>query len=186
MIEHSSQHKDNTYRTVVVSSAEQMAHAHAVRAICFLEERKISYRDEFDGNDFHATHFVMYAEDEPVATCRVRWFADFAKIEATSFREQHRNPRIQRRFARFVFDHVARKGYTTLLTVAMERYARVYEKLLGFKRAPGRTSRRHDTDDVYYELEKELVVPPDAITRRSTPGMIFRQEGAWDKTAAFE
>ena len=52
--------RSTSVRPVVVTTAEQQAHAFAVRAICFLEERMLPFGDDFDGNDFDATHIVMY------------------------------------------------------------------------------------------------------------------------------
>ena len=61
---------DNTTRVVVVTNNEQLLHAYAVRSICFMEETGLSARRAFDGNDFQATHIVVYAEDEPIGAAR--------------------------------------------------------------------------------------------------------------------
>ena len=37
---------------------------------------------EFDGNDYQATHIIVYSGDEPIGTLRIRWFKDFAKSSA--------------------------------------------------------------------------------------------------------
>ena len=173
-----------TLRTVVVTTAEHLAQARAIRSICFMEERGLAYRDEFDGNDYQATHILMLKGDEPIGTSRIRWFADFAKIERTAFRKEHRSSRTLRRYARFVFAHVARKGYSRLVTLSLEQYARLWEREFGFTRVPGRTSRRPGDETVYFELVKILEVPPDAVTPTSDPRIIVRIEGAWDEPAA--
>ena len=175
----------NLHRTVVVTTAEQMAQARAIRAICFLDERGLSYTDEFDGNDYQATHFLMYAGDEPIGTSRIRWFADFAKIERTAFRKDYRSTRTLRRYAKFVFGHVARKGYSKLITMSLEKYAQLWERDFGFTRVPGRISQRPGDATVYFELVKHLDVPPDALTMASELSMLVRIEGAWDQPASF-
>ena len=180
-----SKHTDNALRTIVVCNAEQMAHAFAVRSICFLEERGFAFRQEFDGNDYHASHFVMYAGDEPIGTSRVRWFAEFARIERTAFRPAFRSTRILRRYADFVFAHVAQKGYSKLVTVAGEKYARVWERMLGFERIPGRETKKPDQEEVFHEMIKHLEVPADAITLDTPPRVAFRTEGAWDAPGRF-
>ena len=50
-----------------------------------------------DGNDYQATHFVIYAKREPIGATRLRWFRDLAKIERTGFRPAYRNIRILKR-----------------------------------------------------------------------------------------
>jgi hypothetical protein len=72
-------------RTVVVTNAEQLSHAYAVRSICFMEETGLTAYQAFDGNDFQATHIVVYAGEEPIGAARLRWFNGFAKIERTAF-----------------------------------------------------------------------------------------------------
>jgi hypothetical protein len=53
---------DNEIDIQVVTTAEQFMHAIAVRAICFMEETGLSVSQTIDGNDYQATHFVIYAK----------------------------------------------------------------------------------------------------------------------------
>ena len=121
-------------KVVIVTTGEQLRDAYAVRSICFMEENGLSADQAFDGNDFQATHIAVYFRKEPIGATRLRWFSDFAKIERTAIRPAYRDPRVLRRCAEFVFSHVARKGYSTLVTHAAERHARVWIRLLGFER----------------------------------------------------
>jgi hypothetical protein len=114
---------DNAIRVVVVTNGEQLLHAYAVRSICFMEETGLPARRAFDGNDFQASHFVIYCEDEPIGATRIRWFNGFAKIERTGLRQAYRNARILKQTAEFIFEHVARKGYSKLVTLAQPKYA---------------------------------------------------------------
>lgn len=116
----------NRIRAEVVTTYQQLMHAYAIRSICFMEEHGVPARHEFDGNDYQATHMIVYAGDEPVGTLRIRWFKDFAKLERTAFREAYRNTHVLKAFADFVFDHVARKGYDKVITHAQPKYARLW------------------------------------------------------------
>src|ERR1700722_2134600 len=113
---------DNTIRIVVATNNEQLLDAYAVRSICFMEKKGVPARSIFDGNDFQATHIVVYANDEPIGASRVRWFNNFVKIERTAFRKAYRNPRILRQTATFIFEHAAKKGYSKALTLAQPQY----------------------------------------------------------------
>jgi hypothetical protein len=172
-------------RTVVVTNAEQLAHAYAVRSICFMEETGLTAYQAFDGNDFQATHFVIYAGDEPIGATRLRWFNDFAKIERTAFRKAYRNARTLRASADVVFAHVARKGYSKLITHASERYARVWVKVLGFEEVPGKPLVYADGQEPHKELVRRLNVPNDAITSESPSNVLFRIEGSWNSPSTF-
>jgi hypothetical protein len=171
-------------RTVVVTNAEQLAHAYAIRSICFMEETGLTAYQAFDGNDFQATHIVIYAGDEPVGSTRIRWFSDFAKIERTAFRKAHRNARTLRICAEFVFAHVARKGYSRLITHANEKFARVWVKILGFEEVD-KPLVYAEGQEPHKELVKRLNVPNDAITSESPPNVLFRIEGSWNSPSTF-
>src|SRR6202012_2394034 len=75
----------NQIRCEVVTTYEQLLHAYAIRSICFMEEHGVKAQQNFDGNDYQATHVVVYAGEEPVGALRIRWFKDFAKFERTAF-----------------------------------------------------------------------------------------------------
>lgn len=179
-------HLDNAIHTLVVTTAEQFMHAMAIRAICFMEETGLTVQQAIDGNDYQATHILVYAKDEPIGSARIRWFQDFAKIERTAFRRAFRDPRILKRSAEFIFEHVARKGYMRLITHAEPKYARVWERLLGFKRVEGRPPVITEGHDPYIELLKTVSPPTDAINLQTDPKVLFRIEGDWDRPSAFE
>ncbi|MGO4386758.1 hypothetical protein AB4Y85_04420 [Microvirga sp. 2YAF29] len=183
----SSVRQDNLIRVEVVTTPEQLLHAQAIRAICFMEEHGVPARQTFDGNDYQATHIIVYAGGEPIGTARIRWFKDFAKMERTSFRQAWRNPRTIKRGAEFIFEHISRKGYDCVITHAKPPYARLWQKLLGFKPATGKDPLLFQGhDEPYIELVKELTPSQDAITPASDASILFRIEGYWDAQSEFE
>ena len=144
----------------IVTTYEQLLHAYAIRSICFMEEHGVKAQQTFDGNDYQATHMIVYAGDEPIGTLRIRWFKDFAKLERTAFREAYRNTHVLKAFAYFVFDHVARKGYDKVITHAQPKYARLWRITFGFKNAEGKKPVYFDGHaEPYIELVKELTPP---------------------------
>jgi hypothetical protein len=178
---------DNQIRVEVVTTPEQLMHAYAIRAICFMEEHGVSARQTYDGNDYQATHIIVYSGEEPIGTARIRWFRDFAKMERTSFRKEWRDSRTIKRCAEFIFEHIARKGYDRVITHAKPRYARLWRMLLGFKAAPGKEPVLFaGHDEPYLELVKELTPPKDAISPMTDATVLFRVEGFWDARSEFE
>jgi hypothetical protein len=177
----------NQIRTEVVTTYQQLLHAYAIRSICFIEEHGYSAQQEFDGNDYQATHIIVYAGDEPVGTQRIRWFKDFAKLERTAFRAAYRNGHVLKAAAHFVFDHVARKGYDKVITHAQPKYARMWRIVLGFKNAEGKAPFYFDGHaEPYIELVKQLTPPENAISLDTDTAVMFRIEGSWDAPSAFE
>ena len=66
----------------VARSLEDMMRVMTIRSAVYMAEQECPYDEEFDGNDFSATHLIGYVGNEPAACLRIRYFADFAKIEA--------------------------------------------------------------------------------------------------------
>jgi hypothetical protein len=177
----------NSIRAEIVTTYEQLLHAHAVRSICFMEEHGVPARHEFDGNDYQATHVVVYAGDEPIGTLRIRWFKDFAKFERTSFRKAHRNRHVLKMLADFSFEHVARKGFDKVITHAQPKYARLWRMQFGFKYAEGKKPVYFEGhDEPYIELVKELTPPANVISERTDSIVLFRTEGFWDAPSDYE
>lgn len=177
---------DNSIKILIVTNPEQLAHAFAIRAICIFEELNLNLDQAFDGNDYQCTHVLIYSGSEPIGSSRIRWFKDFAKIERTGFRKAHRNARVIRQTAGFIFNHIASKGYSVVLTHAEPKLAVLWERLLGFKRSNGRVPVQSGNSPPYIELVKTLEVPRDAISLESDPKILFRVEGYWDVPGAYE
>jgi hypothetical protein len=177
---------DNAICVAVVTNSEQLLHAQAVRSICFMEETGLAARRAFDGNDFQATHIIIYHDDEPIGSSRIRWFNGFAKIERTGFRKAYRNVRVLKKTADFIFDHVARKGYTRLVTLAQPKYAAIWVRVLGFRPLNDRPPTLSGDGEPFLELVKDLTVPNDAISIETDPGVLLRVEGSWHTPSAFE
>lgn len=178
---------NNNIRTEIVKTEAQLRHAYAIRAICFMEENGVLAAQAFDGNDMQATHIIVYAGDEPIGSQRIRWFKDFAKIERSAFRKAWRHPRNLKQVADVVFAHIARKGYTQVITHAQPAYARLWRSVLGFKIVEGKAPVYFDGhEEPYLELVKILHPPFDAITPDTDPTVMFRVEGEWDIASTFE
>jgi hypothetical protein len=176
----------NSLRFVIVTNHEQWLHACAIRSICFMEEHGTQADWLFDGNDYQATHVVAYAGNEPVGSSRLRWFKDFAKIERTAFRKEYRGVAVLKAFAAFGFDHIARKGYTRVITHAGPKYARLWRTVLGFKSAEGKEPAFFIGHEPYYEIYLDIAPSPKAITLDTPCSVLYRTEGHWDEPGRFE
>jgi hypothetical protein len=177
----------NQIRTEVVTTYQQLLHAYAIRSICFMEEHGVKAQQAFDGNDYQATHMIVYAGDEPIGALRIRWFKDFAKIERMAFRKAYRNVHVLKAFVNFMFNHIARKGYDTVIAHAQPKYARLWRIAFGFKNVERKKPLYFDGhEEPYVELIKELTPPENAISVSTDPAVMFRTEGFWDAPSEYE
>jgi predicted GNAT family N-acyltransferase len=150
----------------------------AIRASVFLAEQDCPYEEEFDNNDLSSLHLIAYLRGEPVATLRVRWFANFAKIERVCVMKHVRGGAVVKLMIETAVDVISRKGYTLAIGYIQKRLAPFW-KQLGFLPREGRSDFRF-SDYEYVECQRVLPARADAITIDSDPYMVMRPEGEWD------
>lgn len=168
----------------IARSFEDMAQIIAVRSAVYLSEQSCPYDEEFDGNDFCGMHLIGEKSGEPVASLRIRFFADFAKIERLAVRREHRKSAIAHRLVHCAVVICRRKGYTKL-------YGHAQEGVQGFWARFGATPRTDRpeitfSDYGFTEMTLDVDRDPDAISLASTAFEIIRPEGEWDKPGVLE
>jgi len=163
---------------------EDIMRVTAIRAAVYMADMNYTYEEEFDGNDFCATHLIGWIDGEPAACLRIRYFGDFAKVERVAVRPQHRNSRIAFKLVRAAFEHCARKGFRRVLGHAREDLIPFYRRFGCRVSDTGRTVRLAEYN--YVEMIWEGEPPENAITLESDPQDLNRPEGAWDEESVAE
>src|SRR5262249_52458581 len=80
----------------VARTIEDFMRAAVIRGAVFIGEQKCLYDEEFDGNDFTATHLIGYVGNEPAGCLRIRYFSDFVKFERLVVRREFRSSGLAR------------------------------------------------------------------------------------------
>lgn len=181
---HSHANSADRYGIKVVHAIDELLHVFSVRSAVFLSEQSCPFGEEFDGNDFCAAHLVAYREREPIACVRVRFFADFAKIERLAVRHEYRHTRIGFRIVDEAISYARRKGYTNLYGHAQDRLVKFWSHFGALPMA-GRPELRF-SDFSYTEMLLKAPAVPDALSLNSDPYVLIRPEGAWDKPGVLE
>ena len=166
------------------STADEIAKVFALRSAVFMAEQDCPYDEEFDGNDFCATHILGTVDGAPAAVLRVRYFADFAKIERLAVLPRFRRTLIMKIVVEAGIELARRKGYRTLYGHAQKRLTRFWAKF-GFKPMQKNFPLVY-SDHEYVEMVAELERRDDAITVMSDPYVIVRPEGKWDSPGALD
>lgn len=164
---------------IVASNADHIAKIFALRAAVFMSEQNCPYEEEFDGNDFCATHILGLADGRPAATLRLRYFADFAKMERLAVLPKYRRTLIPRIVVDKGIDIIRRKGYRLLYGHAQKRLLKFWSRF-GLKPLQ-KNFPLVFSDHEYVEVFATLAPHADAITMMSDPYVIVRPEGAWDE-----
>jgi predicted GNAT family N-acyltransferase len=170
----------------VCRTMHDIMQAMAVRTLVYMGEQACPYDEEYDGNDFAgATHLVMRREGEPIGTLRIRWFADFAKVERVAVRREHRGGRATLMLIMAAKRLAEKKNYRQILGYGQVRLIPFWEQYFNAKIRPGREDFAFSDHD-YVEMVVEGAPPPDAITLDSDPLVLLRPEGTWDEEGVLD
>lgn len=172
----------NRSRTITVSPArsiEDLLKVFSVRSSTYMAEQFASYDEEFDGNDFCATHLLGYVDGDVAGCARIRYFGDFAKLERMAVRREYRNTRMMLHLARECIEHCRRKGFRKLYAHARQDLVPLWQRF-GARPIEGRPPFRF-SDIEFQELHMDIEPTPDAIRFGCDPMVTIRPEGAWDR-----
>jgi predicted GNAT family N-acyltransferase len=168
----------------VARSMEDLSRVIALRASVYMAEQACPYEEEFDGNDLSATHLIGYVGDEPVGCLRIRYFADFAKIERLAVRAEYRNTRMAFALVRAGIELARVKGYRRLYGHAQKRLVGFWSRF-GFKVFEGAQELVFSDFD-YVEMLMDAEPHPQAIGIGIDPYVIIRPEGRWHRAGALD
>ena len=177
-------HTRNDLSVEIVRDLADFMKVVAIRSSVFLAEQDCPYEEEFDNNDLSSLHLIAYLRGEPVATLRIRWFANFAKIERVCVMKHVRGGAVVKLMIETAVDIISRKGYTLVIGYIQKRLAPFW-KQLGFLPREGRADFRF-SDYEYVECARVLAVRADAITVDSDPYVVMRPEGEWDRESVLD
>jgi predicted GNAT family N-acyltransferase len=175
---------DRKYGVTVARSIEDMMKVVAIRSAVFMGEQDCPYGEEFDGNDFCATHLIGYVGREPAACLRARFFASFAKLERLAVRHEYRNTRLSFDIVWAGIELARKKGYTTIYGHAQDRLVNFWSRFGA--RPMGGNRKLVFSDYAYTEMLLEVEPHPDALTLESDPYELIRPEGEWDTPGILE
>lgn len=179
-----SPRKRKTLSVKVVRNVEDMMKITAIRAAVYMAEQDCPYEEEFDGNDFCATHLIGYVDGEPVACLRMRYFGGFVKMERLAVRHKFRKTRIAFKVIREGIKHCNRKGFTKIYGHARDELIPLWG-MFGFKVYEG-SRQLVFSEYSYTEMVCENALPEDVITMQSDPYKLIRPEGEWDRPGILE
>jgi predicted GNAT family N-acyltransferase len=168
----------------VARSIEDIMRLVTIRGAVYMAEQECPYDEEFDGNDFSATHLLGYVGDEPAGCLRIRYFADFAKVERLAVRREFRCVGLGSQLVRAAIELCQVKGYRRI-------YAHSQKRLLGFWSRLDFTTLEggHEfvfSDFDYVEIVLDTTRHPQAISIGVDPYIIIRPEGRWHLPGVLE
>jgi predicted GNAT family N-acyltransferase len=183
----SSTKKGLTNRRIEVKIArglDDLLMVYTIRASVSMAEQDRLYAEEFDGNDHCATHLIGFVDGEPAGCLRIRFFADFCRVEKLSVRKNYRRSLVVRSLIREGLNYCRRKGCTKFYAHAREDTERFWT-YFGAKPLLLR-GKSMLCGHAYTEMVGEFEPIADSISLESGPMVILRPEGDWDRPGILE
>ena len=112
----------------LADSPDDLLKAVAVRAIVFMDEQRIAYAEEIDGLDAGALQILGELAGEPVATARIRFLGDTAKLERLAIRQAWRGQGLGDRLLEFMLATARARGFRQFKLHGQARLRAFYEK----------------------------------------------------------
>jgi predicted GNAT family N-acyltransferase len=173
-----------TVSVTVARGADDWLRAVSIRSAVYIGEQECPYDEEFDGNDFAAVHLLGYVGDEPAACLRIRYFADFAKIERLAVRKEFRHTVVSFQLVRAAIELCRAKGYRRIYGHAQKRLLNFWGRFGAVPYSGGKEFAFSDFD--YVEVLGNFEPNPDAIRIGTDPYVIVRPEGRWHEPGVLE
>jgi predicted GNAT family N-acyltransferase len=171
--------EDDDVSITVVRSIEDFMRVVAIRGATFVAEQDCPYDEEFDGNDFSASHLLCYVGNEPAGCLRIRYFADFAKLERLAVRHEFRSRKLGTQLMQAGVELCRMKGYRRIYGRAQKDLLGYYVNM-GWKQLEG-SSEFFFSDHAYIEIVFDAEPDPKAVRLGMDPYVLMRPEGRWDR-----
>lgn len=167
----------------LASTSDEMMQCFMLRAAVFMGEQECPYWEEYDGNDYTASHLILYVDGEPAASIRVRWFAGFAKLERAIILKRYRSYGLFLPFVHWAKEFCRKKGYPKAYLHGQKRLWPIFEKD-GFRKVDDKVF--HFSDHEYGAFACDLDVGENAPTVTTDPMVLNRPEDKLDMPGILE
>ena len=167
----------------LASTSDEMMQCFMLRAAVFMGEQQCPYWEEYDGNDYTASHLILYVDGEPAASIRVRWFSGFAKLERAIILKRYRSYGLFLPFVHWAKEFCRKKGYPKAYLHGQRRLWPIFEKD-GFRKVDDKVF--HFSDHEYGAFACDLDVGDDAPSVTTDPMVLNRPEDQLDAPGILE
>jgi len=126
-----------------ITHQDELNTAFEIRKEVFVKEQEVPLEDEFDEFDqldAPSEHVLVYYENTPVGTGRIRWVEDLGKLERISILEPYRKHGLGKLIIQGLEEIAAEKG-TSKVKLHAQTHAEGFYQKLGY----------HTASDVFME-----------------------------------
>lgn len=115
-----------------VSAATEVQTCLGIRHQVFVVGQKVPINEEVDGLDLSCEHYLLFFNQLPVGTARVRYTEDFAKIERVAILEAYQKQGLGYVLMSFIIEDIGRNPECNKVKLGAQTYAIPFYEKLGF------------------------------------------------------
>ncbi|MBE6451534.1 MAG: GNAT family N-acetyltransferase [Alphaproteobacteria bacterium] len=161
----------------IVSTDKEFAQAMDIRRLVFVDECKIAKQQEFDGNDFGATHILALDGQKPIGTMRIRYFNGFVKMERMCVIKDYRKTDVSEQIMQKAMLFAAQKGYEKAYGVCKKELLNRW-KQNGFEPIAGAKEVEQNSMSLI-PVMCNLPKVENVITMQTEAQILNAKEGTW-------
>ncbi|WP_115708841.1 GNAT family N-acetyltransferase [Legionella sainthelensi] len=115
-----------------VSSDEDIKKCLKIRFKVFVEGQHVPLQEEVDGKDTESEHYLLWYNEQPCGTVRVRHVEDFGKIERVAILEEYQGKGLGFALMRFILSDLQERTLIKKIKLSSQTYAIPFYEKLGF------------------------------------------------------
>ncbi|CAM4451332.1 MAG: Acetyltransferase [Legionella sp.] len=115
-----------------ISAAAEMQVCHAIRHQVFVKGQNVPLHEEVDGLDATSEHYLLFLNQQPAGTARVRYIDDFAKIERVAILDAYQGQGLGHVLMNFIIETLQKNQQVKKAKLGAQSYAIPFYEKLGF------------------------------------------------------
>lgn len=115
-----------------ISEATELQTCLEIRYQVFVEGQNVPAHEEVDGLDPQSEHFLLFLDQHPAGTARVRYIDDFAKIERVAILDAHQGKGLGHVLMNFIIEAIRKDPRVKKAKLGAQSYAIPFYEKLGF------------------------------------------------------
>ncbi|MFJ1268559.1 GNAT family N-acetyltransferase [Legionella lytica] len=115
-----------------IFTTADMQICHAIRHQVFVEGQNVPLHEEIDGLDAGSEHYILFLNQQPAGTARVRYIDDFAKIERVAILDAYQGQGLGHVLMNFIIETIQQNPQVKKAKLGAQSYAIPFYEKLGF------------------------------------------------------
>lgn len=120
-------------KIIKITSQEDLKKCIHIRTIVFVHEQNVPVSEEIDGLDGEADHYLLTVDGKEVATARVRYLSETAKIERVAVLKNMRGYNAGRRLMDYIMADIQKNPAINIMKLGAQVQVVNFYVKLGFE-----------------------------------------------------